>query len=264
MYRLLIVTTNRDVKEMFASMEGWEALDVKPPRVRESVEDAVECMKKHPIDAIAVEELPEFEPLMKYLDEQAPSMPLFDIKRDAKAQMATVREAVRLLTRLRADDSNDEYDPAYMMERERARWLRRVIAGLEPTAEDICRGLRLHRCTERPCVPCVLARLELPSDDGFMSERWHYGGERLEVALSNFFGREHGHMRLRVAVISPEEVRVLCYPVDESEGLSENAAFEYVQETIEQIARYLGLTLKVLEVRRMAGLTDFAAKEDAP
>ena len=64
-------------------------------------------------------------------------------------------------------------------------------------------------------------------------------------------------------VISPQEVRVLCYPRDEAEGLSENAAFEYVQESIEQIARYLGLALKVLEVRRIAGLCDFAAENDA-
>lgn len=56
---------------------------------------------------------------------------------------------------------------------------------------------------------------------------------------------------------------MLCYPRDEAEGLSENAAFEYVQETIEQIARYLGLALKVLEVRRIAGLCDFAAENDA-
>ena len=33
MYRLLIVTTNQATKDMLASMEGWEALGVKPPRV---------------------------------------------------------------------------------------------------------------------------------------------------------------------------------------------------------------------------------------
>ena len=254
MYRLLIVTTNQATKDMLASMAGWEALGVKPPRVRETVEEAVECMKKHPIDAIAVEDAPVFAPLADYLDRQAPAMPVFAIEADAKTQLETVRQTVNLLTRLRADDSNDEYDPAYMMEKQRARWLRRVIGGLEPTAEDIVRGLKLYRCAMRPDVPCVLARLGVPEDDGFMTERWHYGGERLEIALRNFFGREHGHMLLRVAVVSPQEVRVLCYPRDEAEGLSENAAFEYVQETIEQIARYLGLALKVLEVRRIAGL----------
>lgn len=62
MYRLLIVTTNQATKDMLASMAGWEALGVKPPRVRETVEDAVEYMKKHPIDAIAVEDAPVFAP----------------------------------------------------------------------------------------------------------------------------------------------------------------------------------------------------------
>lgn len=84
MYRLLIVTTNQATKDMLASMEGWEALGVKPPRVRETVEDAVECMKKHPIDAIAVEDAPVFAPLADYLDRQAPAMPVFAIEADAK------------------------------------------------------------------------------------------------------------------------------------------------------------------------------------
>ena len=178
-------------------------------------------------------------------------MPLFAIETDPQAQLATVREVVSLLTRLRADDSNDDYDPLYMMDRQRTRWLRKVIGGLVSTAEDIERGLRLYRCAMRPGVPCVLARLGVPEDDGFMTERWHYGGERLEIALRNFFGREHGHMLLRVAVISPQEVRVLCYPRDEGEGLSENAAFEYVQET-EQIP-LPGADAQGAEVRRMPG-----------
>ena len=47
MYRLLIVTTNQATKDMLASMEGWEALGVKPPRVRETVEDAVKELWDH-------------------------------------------------------------------------------------------------------------------------------------------------------------------------------------------------------------------------
>ena len=123
MYRLLIVTTDRATKDMFASMQGWEALGVKPPRVRETVEEAVECMHKHPIDAIAVEDAPALAPLFDYLEKSAPAMPLFAIETDPQAQLATVREVVSLLTRLRADDSNDDYDPLYMMDRQRTRWL---------------------------------------------------------------------------------------------------------------------------------------------
>ena len=125
------------------------------------------------------------------------------------------------------------------------------------------RGLKLYRCAMRPGVPCVLARLGVPEDDGFMTERWHYGGERLEIALRNFFGREHGHMLLRVAVVSPQEVRVLCYPITRELLASTELGDGLDSETIEQIARYLGLALKVLEVRRIAGLCDFAAENDA-
>ena len=46
-----------------------------------------------------------------------------------------------------------------MMEKQRARWLRRVIGGLEPTAEDIVRGLKLYRCAMRPACPACLHAL---------------------------------------------------------------------------------------------------------
>ena len=201
--------------------------------------------------------------LLDYLDEHAPDTPLFEIGGSAEEQLATVREVASLLTRLHADDSNDEYDLTDRMEKLRAHWLRKVVRGMERTPEDIRRGLRLYRCGERADVPCILGRLAMPADDGFLTERWHYGGQRLEVALRNFFGHEHGHMLFHVAVVSQEEVRVLCYPRDAGEGLSENEAFEYIQETAEQIEKYLGLSMKVLEVRRIPGLAAFAAENDA-
>lgn len=263
MYRLLIVTGDPKTQEMFEGMDGWETMGVKPPRLRTSVEAALECMGKHHIDAIAVEAAPEFEALLTYLDQQRPDMPIFRIEPTAEAQRSTIREACSLLTRLKADDSNDSYDDAQMLELQRERWLRRVIGGMVHTRDDLQRQRTLYRCRVSLDVPCVLARLELPCDDHFMSERWHYGSERLETALRNFFGREHDHMLLHVAVVSQQEVRVLCYPLDEQDGLSENAAYDYIQETIEQIAGYLGLSLKVLEVRRIPGLMAFAAENEA-
>ena len=97
MYRLLIVTTNR-LKRHAGLHGGVGSAGVKPPRVRETVEDAVECMKKHPIDAIAVEDAPVFAPLADYLDRQAPAVPVFAIEADAKTQLETVRQTVNLLT----------------------------------------------------------------------------------------------------------------------------------------------------------------------
>ncbi|MEG2315102.1 MAG: hypothetical protein RSC91_02725 [Clostridia bacterium] len=261
MYRLLIVTENPSVKDMFAAMEGWEALGFKPPRVRASMEEAVECMQKHHIDAIALE--PSFHELNAYLDEQYPDLPIFSIEADAEKQMETIKEVYRLLSRLRADDSNDHYEDAYLFKQQRERWIHTALCGVVPTVTEMERQMRLHRCPERIDVPCVLARIALPEDDSFLTDRWHYGSDRLETALRNFFGTEHNHMLLHVAVISTEEVRVLCYPSETETGLSENAAYDFIQETVEQIERYLGLSLKVLEVRRVSGLEALTAEKIA-
>ena len=262
MYRLLIVTDAQSVKDRLEAMQGWERLGFKPPRIRTDMAEAVECIHRHHIDAIAVDENPAFDGFIAYLDEHFPNVPLFQIAADDESQLLVLRELSSLLSRLRADDTNDDYDEASRMQEYRERWLKKLIGGVVPTCEELKRQLKLYRCSESIDVPCVLARLEMPQDDGFFSGRWHYGSERLEVALRNFFGHQHDHMILHVAVVSQQEVRVLCYPADK-EGVSENAAFDYVQETAEQIGHYLGLSMKVLDVRRVPGLMAFVTENNA-
>ena len=259
MYRLLIVTGNPSVKEMLTAMEGWEKMGFKPPRLFDTAEEAMEGLRSFKVDAIAVEDSPAFDALMTCLDEQYPFKPLFQLAPSEEEQRKVLQELYSLLTRLSADDTDDAYDDGYKLQLQRDRWLRKVVCGMVPTKEDLARQLRLYRCREQVDVPCVLARLELPDDDGFLSNRWHYGSERLETALRNFFGYEREHMLMHVAVISQQEVRILCYPASADHGVSENAAFEYIQETIDQIDHYLGLRMKVLEVHRVPGLCAFTA-----
>ena len=259
MYRLLIVTHDPKKLEMLSAMNGWEKLGFRRPQLCQSAQEAMDSLSIRQTDALAVEETPDFDELYAWLNEKYPHKPLCAVADSEEQQRVLVQELYRLLTRLSADDSNDEYDEAYRLQQERERWLKKVIGGMGSSAEEICRHLKLYRCRERMDVPCVLARLEMTDEDGFLSNRWHYGGERLEQALRNFFGYEHDHMLMHVAVVSSEEVRVLCYPICEEEGVSENGAFEYVQETLEQVDHYLGLHMKVLEVRRVAGLQAFAS-----
>ena len=260
MYRLLIVTEDPSAIDMLNAMDGWEKLGFKPPRICQTTEQAMESLAAHHVDAVAVDTAPAFDELYAYLDEHHPTKPLCEVAHTPEAQRQVIQELYSLLTRLSADDTNDEYDDAYKLQQQRERWLKKVIGGMVSTEAELKRQIRLYRCRERLDVPCVLARLEMPDDDSFLSERWHYGSERLEQALRNFFGFEHDHMLMHVAVVSQEEVRVLCYPASLEMGVSENVAFEYVQETLEQIDHYLGLQMKVLEVRRVPGLLAFAAE----
>lgn len=261
MYRLLIVTEDQAVWDMFAAMEGWEAMGFKTPRLRRSVDEAIECMHKHHIDAIALDDSESLKPLSDYLNEQCPCMPIFQIEKNADAQMDTIRRVGRLLSRLHADDSNDCYDEAASFDQQRNRWIKKALSGLVETQDEMEKELKLYRCTEQVETPCVVARLALPQDDNFLTNRWHYGSERLETALRNFFGEHHDHMLLHVAVVSPQEVRVLCYPQEPQTGLSEAIASEYIQETVEQIERYLGLSMQVLNLRRVPGIEALAADQ---
>lgn len=262
-YRLLIVTSNPKVEEMFAAMDGWEAIGYKPPRLRRSVEEAEECLQRHHIHAIAVENHAAFEPLMTYLDENYPTIPFFSIEEDADAQLATLKDVYRLLSQVHADHTNDDYDEAYYFNLARERWMKKLISGMAPTREYILAHHRMLRCKESPEVHCLYARLAVPYGDEFLMGRWHYGSDRLEMALRNFFGEEKDNMAVHVAVISPEEVRVMVCPktVEAEADMSAERVLGYIEETIEQIEQYLGLSMNILDIRQMDNLIAFATEQ---
>ncbi len=263
-YRLLIVTKDARAEEMVTSMEGFEAMGYKPPRLRHTVDEAIECMHKHHIDAIAVDEDPAFAPLMDYLKKQHTTLPIFQIAGSAEQQRLILKEVHQLLSQLHSDDSNDDYDEAYQFNLVRERWMRKLISGMEATKENILSHLTLYRCMESPLAPCLFARLSVPSGDSFLADRWHYGSERLEMALRNFFGDEHDRMTLHIAVVSPEEVRVLACPKPEytdHEDFTAEKLLGYIDETIEQIEHYLGLSMSIIDIRAMENLAAFAAEK---
>ena len=265
MYRLLIVTKDSQIESMFASMENWEAMGYKAPRIRSSAEDAIACMKKHHVDAIAVGNDAEFEPVLRYLDEKEAHMPIFQIKDSPEEQMVVLAEVYQLLTQIHSDHCNDDYGESYYFQMARERWMKTVLSGLALTREDILAHHKLYRCTESVTQPCIFTRLTVPSGDVFLAGRWHYGKDRLEVALRNFFGIEHEKMTVHIAVVAPEEVRVLVFPKPEhydSATFSAEHVLGYIEETIDTIEEYLGLKMNVIDVRGMENLTAFAAKKE--
>ena len=261
MYRLLIVTRNPGTEAMFGSMQGWEAMGFKQPRLRRTVSEAIECMHKHHIDAIAVDGEPDYAELLTWLDRNAPDMPIFQIADNANEQMEIIREIELLLNQLHTDESNDDYDESYYFKQARERWIKHLISGLAPSKTHILSHHRLYRCADDPGAPCVFARLIVPEGDSFITGRWHYGSERLGTALGNFFGEEFNHHLIHVAVTTPEEIRVVvCQRIGEGDQpVSLENAKAYIEETIEQIQNYLGLRMTLTEISLMEGLTAFAA-----
>jgi hypothetical protein len=261
-YRLLIVTRDQRVEEMFGSMQGWEAMGFKQPRLRKTVAEAVECMHKHHIDAIAVDIDPELTAMEPWLDENVPYIPIFEIADSGEKQMEIIREVELLLNRLHTDDSNDDYDEYYYFQQARKRWKQTLLCGFAPSEAYILSHERMYRCADDPHKPCLYVRISVPEGDAFITGRWHYGSERLGTALQNFFGEEFDHHFIHLAVVSPEEIRVVVCPRTgiEAREVSLPRARKYVEETIEQIHNYLGLSMSIAEIRMREGLVDFAAE----
>lgn len=257
MYRLLIVTENQTVEDMFGAMTGWETMGFKPPRIRTTCGDALECMRKHAIDAIAIDASSIYDELRAHIQEKCPTMLRFPIMETPEEQWKIIRVLDRMLGSLNADRSNDYYDLSGALVMTQEKLMKQIVCGLIPTEKEQADRLFMLRCMEKTDVPCILARLGMDADDPFLTSRWHYGSDRLEVALRNFFGNTQDGMRLHVAVMSPEEVRVLCYPAG-GDALKENTVADYVNETVEQIGNYLGLELNILELRPIEGLRVFA------
>jgi hypothetical protein len=257
-YRLLIVTKSPTIEAIFAGADGWETMGFKPPRVRHSLEDAVECMGKHHIDAVGIDE--GFAVLDRWMDENQPQIPIFKLVDDQEQQLAVIREVEILLNQIHTDNSNDDYNEVGNFTMARERWLKYLLSRLAPTKIEILKQQRLFRCSDDAEKPCLFARVNMPEGDMFITERWHYGSERLATALKNFFGDQYEQMNIHIAVVSPEEVRVVFSPRPDSEAsATPEKVRSYVEETIERIQHYLGLNMSLTEFRILNGLVDFAA-----
>lgn len=262
MYRLLIVTEKQSVRDMFEGMSGWEIMGFKQPRLRANAEEAIACMQKHHIDAIAMDEEGAFADLDAYVQEKYPTMLRFTVEGTPEEQLQTIRLLDRLLNQIRADHANNMYDEQSALDYTRARQIKALLSGMIPSEKEICARLGMLRCYEQANVPCIVARLGLNEEDPFLTERWHYGSNRLEVALRNFFCGEQPTMLVHVAVVSPDEVRVLCYPRG-GEELQAEKVRDFIEEAAQQVDNYMGLSMKVLDVQRIPGLNVFARGTNA-
>jgi hypothetical protein len=181
---------------------------------------------------------------------------------DGEQQLAIIREVELLLNQIHTDDSNDDYNEQTKFAMARERWMKYLLSRLAPTKIEILKQQRLYRCSDDPQKPCLFARISIPQGDMFITERWHYGSERLGTALRNFFGNEYEQMNIHIAVVAPEEVRIVFSPKPGAgeEPVSQAAVRAYIEETIERIEHYLGLSMSLTEFKALNGLVDFAAE----
>lgn len=264
MYKILLVTDRPEVLDAFTSVDTWENLGFRTPRICNTAESAIACLKAHHVDGIGIALDPEQEDLLTaHLMAFYPILPIFAVSGDATRNLESVTELRSLLNRTHADFSNDNFGEADMLQVCRHDFFRALLSGQIGTKEEVVQHMRLLRSRMDPNAPCVLVDLNLPDGTGYLSGRWHYGTDRLEVALRNFFGAEFHGMRMVAAVVAPDHVRLLCCPMlgvpqaEEDESIT-SLVSEHTLEAMDQARTYLDLELCLTSIRVLPSVTALA------
>ena len=264
MYKLLLVTNQQAVQEAFAALD-WENMGFKSPRTAANVEEALASLKAYHADAIAIA-LPAAEDaaLIKELMKSYPDLPVMEAPSKRGEAELRVLETRKLLVRLNADVSNDSYTLADQMMYCRHEYFRAMMDRRIPTARDVERMLRLVRSKMDPHLPCVVAELKMPEDSDFLRGRWHYGPERLEMALRNIFGVEVAGLRILTCVLPGERILLLGCPMlnhtmETEEDSMTGVVSRHVQDCIDHVDEYLGIDLKIASMQVLPALTAMAS-----
>lgn len=267
MYKLLLATNEQAVRDAFAAVD-WDALGFRQPRVAATVEEALASLRAYHADAIAIA-LPaaEDDALMRQLMTLHPDLPVMEapaMRGDVELRALELR---KLLIRLNSDVSNDNYTISDQMMYCRHEYFRVLMDRRLPSGRDVERMLRLVRSKMDPHRPCVVAEMKLPRDGEFLKGRWHYGPERLEMALRNIFGVEVAGLRILSCVLPGERIVLLGCPMlyhelETAENSMTGVISRHVQDCIDHVDEYLGIDLTIAEMHVLPALTAMASDQD--
>lgn len=263
MYKLLLATDKPEIINAFGAVGSWEGMGFHAPRIVSSAQGAIDSLKKHHADGIAFALSAEEESVLDArLRAEYPLLPIFCAGRTQAEVLGSVKILGSLLNRIHADFSNDGFNEADMLQHCRHEFFRALLERRVEEKQDVINDMRLLRSRMNPLKPCVLVELAMPEDADFLKGRWHYGTERLEVALRNFFGVELEGMRMLVAVLPDERIFLLCCPMlgaESAEGDSMTGLVaRHAQQAISDVGEYLDLELRIVGIRVLPALTALA------
>lgn len=263
MYKLLLTTNEQAIIDAFAAVK-WEELGFRQPRVVSSAEEAIGSLKAYHADAVAIA-LPqkEDEALFALLMEQYPDLPVMATSKKSGHVEQYVLELRRILNRINADMSNTSFTVGEQLQVCRHEFFRALMDRRVPDVKTVERTLRLTRSKMDAHKPCVVAELVTPADSDFLKGRWHYGPERLELALRNIFGVEVQGLRILSCVLPGERIVLLGCPMlfheFDAQGVSMTGLItSHVQECIDHVDEFLGLDLTISSIRILPALTAMA------
>lgn len=268
MYKLLLVSDRDDVLNAFSQVSNWEMHGFKPPHIRHDFEGTVDSLAKHHADGICIAvNHDEEEKILAYLQANFPDVSIFEAGREEQEVLRYLSELKILLNRLHADFYNERFNTRDVLQICRHEFFRKLLNGKVRNTEDLHRNMRLLRSRMDADRPCLLIELEQSAPFDKLEGRWHYGKERLELALRNSFAGDLNGIHILPTIHSDGRILVLACPlhgvetqmtVDSMTAMVTN----YAAESIKHMSEYFGVDLHITEIRVLPALTALCSDTD--
>jgi hypothetical protein len=263
MYKLLLVSDREDVLNAFAQIQNWERQGFKPPHIRHDYEGTLDSLSKHHADGISIAVVPEEErKILPYLQENYPNVPIFQAGTTPEEVLRYLNELNILLNRIHADFSNDGFREIDMLQECRHEFFRKLMTGRVERKDDLVRNMRLLRSRMDPDRPCLMVELEQPviGEQDRLEGRWHYGADRLELALRNSFGGDVSGIHILPTVHTNGRILVLCcalYGIETEVTGDQMTAMltAHIADGIAHLKEFFGLELHIAEIRVLPSLS---------
>ncbi|MHC1787261.1 MAG: hypothetical protein AB9880_09405 [Christensenellales bacterium] len=264
MYKLLLVTDREEVRKAFLNVTDLADMMFAPITIISDVEEAISYLERNAVDAVGYSiHSADVGPLHQYLVTLRPSLPIYQTHHHDETLRAELLRIRRFLDALHADYSDESYDEAAVLEYLRDELMDQLLALEVPTREELKSRLKLVRAHLSFDRPCFLFDFDLPQGEVYLSDRWHYGRERLENSLrSNFFGRYIDNIFYGVAVLTPRHIRLLA--VQRQDGPEMDpievgyTVQRHVQAKVADIKEYLDLDLNLEQYTVLNSIMELA------
>lgn len=261
MYKLLLVSDQEDVLDAFAQVQNWELIGFKPPHIRHDFEGAKDSLIKHHADgvAIAVSSEEEEEKILTLLQQQYPYVSIFQAGHTTEEVLTYLKELKKLLNRVHADFSNDQFRETDMIQVCRHDFFRKVIKGNVHSKEELFRNMRLLRSRMDANRPCMLVELEQSAPDDQLEGRWHDGQEQLERTLRTSFGGDLEGIHILPTVHEDGRIQVLFCPLQGVEiSMNEDSMTarltNFTVEGVQHLKEFFGLELHIKAIQVLPAL----------
>ncbi len=268
MYKLLLVSDQEEVLDAFSRISNWELLGFKPPHIRHDYEGMLDSLSKHHADGICIAVSPEQEDLiLSYLQVHYPNVSIFEAGRSEEEVLRYLSELKILLNRIHADFYNDRLNSTDVLQICRHEFFRKVINGKIRSSEDLHRNMRLLRSRMDADRPCLLIEIEQSAPYDKLEGRWHYGKERLEIALRTSFAGDLKGIHILPTIHSDGRILVLACPLhgvntDMTADTMTAMLTAYAVDSITHMKEYFGLDLHITGIRVFPALTALCGNMD--